>query len=1296
MALPQAKTTTSQLTPERWGRIESLFHAALECDASKRAALLEEACAADAELRVEVEALLAVEAEACGFLASVTSAALESLADPASSPSTEPSHFGHDGRFLVRRKIGSGGFGIVYEAFDREQNTVVALKTLRAFDEATVQRFKKEFRSLAGIYHPNLVPLYELIADDDEWFFTMELVDGKTFGEHVAGSIERLRAALGQLAGGVHALHQERKLHCDLKPSNVLVTAEGRVVVLDFGLVTEIEPRNVGTGNVAGTPSYMAPEQMVGTGTVEASDWYSVGVMLYEALTGNAPFSGSYAAILAQKRSTEPPSPEVVAPDVPKDLASLCQDLLRGAPTARPSGEEILRRLGVVVPQRQEVGFYGRGRELEALRSAYEAIKQNTTKVVLVQGESGIGKTSLVRHFLDELSNTEGPLILEGRCYEQESVPYKALDSLVDNLCSSFDAEQQAQIKGLTPDHTPELLKLFPALRRIMPSSRSQRADAAEPHLMRVRAFGAMKQLMGRLAEMHPLVLFIDDLQWGDADSGALLSELLSPPNAPSLLFIGCYRNQGLRSGPLVDCLLSVPQVASIEIGQLAAEEARELAAGLMPESSQQNEGIADWLALRSGGNPFLLQRLVTHSQMAATSKHSSMETDADGEADWDEMVRRMVSHLSPGSRRLLEVVAVAGRPVEFQVAREASELEEDLNRSLAPLRSERLIRIQYGEAQRRIEPYHDRIRQSIVSGLSEQGLRSHHAGLALAWEASNSADPETLAVHFQAAGVTAKAGHYATVAADIASEALAFDSAARLYRLALDLLQAGARDSLLNKKLGDALSNAGRGSEGAGYYLQAAEQTSGFEALELQRRAATQYLLTGHVERGKAVLRSVLRSVRMSLPSTPRRTLASLVARRTLVRLRSLRFRERDEQSVPIGDLIRIDACWSVAQGLGFVDAMQAANLHAAHLMFALRSGERYRVARAFSVEAAYSAFAGGRTRRRTQKLAGRAAELSATCAHPHAIGLSKLTSGIAAFLEGRWKDAAALMRDAEGFLEEHCIGVAWELATARLMGGAALYFMGQFRRLTDRLPALLREADARGDLYEATALRARLEHIIFLMQDAPELALQQVREGIARWPGAGFQTPHWWSVVSESEILLYSGRPQDAFDLWDRLWPRIRQSNLLRLQYLRIETLHQRASSALAAAVAPGISQTDRERLLAIAAQDAQRIDGERMPWSRGLGSLIQAGVAIQKGQTRKTAERLIAAETDFESADMLLFAAVARRRRGELLGGEEGQEAVRSANDWMIAQNIRRPDRMTAMLAPGIWQQRNNSRA
>ena len=218
------------------------------------------------------------------------------------------------GRFELSEHLGAGSMGVVYAAFDRQKKERVALKTLQNLEATSIQRLKQEFRSLASVAHPNLVRLRELFADADEVFFTMDLVDGLPLSKFLEadpvrrGDFQLLRNAFRQLAEGLGALHSYGKIHRDLKPSNVMVRNDGRVVVLDFGVTCDVDAARSTSerGMIAGTPAYMAPEQVNGEVTSIASDWYAFGTMLYEALTGRLPFDGALLELLNAKTSGAP------------------------------------------------------------------------------------------------------------------------------------------------------------------------------------------------------------------------------------------------------------------------------------------------------------------------------------------------------------------------------------------------------------------------------------------------------------------------------------------------------------------------------------------------------------------------------------------------------------------------------------------------------------------------------------------------------------------------------------------------------------------------------------------------------------------------------------------------------------------------------------------------------------------------------------------------------------------------------------------------------------------------------
>lgn len=1208
--------------------------------------------------------------------------------------SVEADAFEGTDRFAIQRCLGAGSFGTVYDVFDRDRGASVALKVLRQADPAAIYRFKKEFRALADVTHPNLVELYELMSEGARWFFTMELVDGVHFLSHVRGGASSafkastvigplgtrtqahtadeetlpphpgpapapnwdwLRSLLLQLAEGLSALHQSGRVHRDIKPQNVLVARDGRVVILDFGLVAELTPPRLEHSSglhAVGTPAYMSPEQARGVAAREASDWYSVGVILYEALTGFLPFRGEPIDVLSRKQQYEAVPPHERAPGVPDDLDRLCCQLLRRNEEDRPSGAEILRRLrgsGGASRPSVERGvpsthhpFIGRREHLTALHEAFARTKEGRAVTLLVRGPSGIGKSALISHFLADLTEREtGCVVLAGRCYERESMPYKALDSLIDALTQYLRALPPHEAEALLPRDVLTLARLFPVLRRVEVVSRARRRgpDIPDSQELRRRAVAALRELLARLADRVSLVLFIDDLQWGDADGAALLSAILRPPDAPPLLLIGSTRSDnrlGPGSGSFIpayasrgeDDPLSSPE--ELFVDELPPEEAEELARRLLGGQRSAPEG-ARAIALESRGNPFFLDELVHASLSEPGSARAARPLTL------HELIGNRVSQLPDEARRLLEIVAVAGEPVERSVALRAADLEGHTPAALTLLQADRLVRSHKMKGRDALETTHDHVRETVVRSLSAEAAKAHHRRLAHALEAWGLADPETLAVHFHAAEEPEAAAEYVTRAARQASEALAFDRAARLYVVALRLGAGEAEMRVLRVSLGDALANAGRGAEAAEAYTVATKGASAAENLELRRRAAEQFLRSGHVDRGLAAIRDVLKAVGMKLPAGPKSALLSILLRRGWLRLRGLGFRERDASQISAERLMQIDVCWTVAAGLGIIDVIRGNDYQARQLLLALRAGEPYRVARALTLEMGYSATGGGRTRRRTERLRKQMASLVTRIGHPQTLGFATWASGFALYLEGRWKSAQEILEKAEGILRERCTGVAWELDNAQFYSLRSLVFMGRFAELSRRLPSYIKDSHLRGDLYAETNLRTRVSYIVLLVRDMSEKARQEIREMLARWSHRDYHLQHYFDLYGQAEIDLYEGNAKAA---WERVvsgWPAFERSLLRRNQILFLESAHLRARTVVAAVAAGEIP----ERQLRLAERDARQIEHEAMPWSDPLAQLIRASVAALRGDASRAVALLAAAESGFEAADEGLYA-------------------------------------------------------
>ncbi len=1234
-------------------------------------------------------------------------------------------------RFEIVSRLGEGGMGVVYVARDRERDVTVALKTVRELTPERLLRFKNEFRALQDVAHPNLVHLGDLVESEGAWFFSMELVDGcdflswvrptgaaqdcanaETVGAassttnqpteapaHAAGSTLlhrdhsapldelRLRRALAQLASGLAALHQAGQVHRDLKPSNILVTADGRVVILDFGLVGRAHQR---AGAVVGTVGYMAPEQAADRAIGPAADWYSVGVLLYEALVGRWPIEGSQAELLARKQDTVPIPADQLAPDAPADLAALCTELLHIEPERRPPLEAILTRLGVMAardPLRASAtgpaAFVGRGTELAMLRSIYRSAGTGRASVVIVHGESGVGKTALVRRFL-ELVTAESPpaLVLEGRCYERESVPYKAFDGVIDELGAWLSRLPPEVVASILPDHVAVLAEMFPGLRGVAPiaAAAGQPVDDLPRSELRARGFAALRELIGSAALRYPLVVVLDDVQWADRDSLALLRELLRAPAPPPMMLIATLRTP-TESAVSVDDIVRIAEVGAgchpLRVEGLPRGEAEELVRSRAHELGPDVAMATARLASESGGHPLYIDELIRFTVASRGADDRRVRLD---DALWSR-----IGALADEPRRLVELVAVAGEPRSQRAIADAAAFAPDqLARWIASLRAGNLLRTTGTRPTDLVEAFHDRVRAAILAHLDAATLRAHHGRLACALEACGEAAPEALARHWRGAGDTARAYRHARVAAAQAADGLAFARAARLYALCVELLAPGAPEvAELQLAIGDALSHGGRGREAADAYLTAAA-LGGRHALEARRRAAEQLLTSGHIDSGLEVLRLVLDEFGLALPKTPRRAMASLIVNRARLRLRGLAHHERPAAQLAPAELARVDLCWSVAIGLGLIDTIRGAEFQVRHIRQALDCGEPYRVARALALEGSYLSAGGNATADRVDEVLARARALAERLGDAHAIGLTHLTAGIAGLCQGRWRAAVAAFAQAETIPIAHGRGSMWERDSARILSLWAQWYLGDLGAMAQRAPMLYRDALERGDLYAATSFGTALLPLVYLAEDRADAAATLATSALARWSQQGFYFQHYSHLWLQAQVELYRGGDA-ALGRLDALWPTLERSLLLTVQQTRLEALHLRARAALVAAVAA--SGRAGAKLLARARTLARQVLRERTAWADPMAVLIVAAIARIQGDHDTAHRQLQLAIDGFDATDQALYAAAARFQLGRLIGGVDGDPRGAAGAAAMTARGIRNPLAMARMLVPGF---------
>jgi eukaryotic-like serine/threonine-protein kinase len=1178
--------------------------------------------------------------------------------------------------YEVLEELGRGGMGVVYKARDLKTGAVVAMKTLRGDVASSRSRFKSEFRTLAGVRHPNLAELHRLNADGADWYLTLEYVDGVDFLAHLRSfpGEDRLRDAFRQLALGVQALHAAGILHRDLKPSNVKVTAAGRVVVLDFGLAAEANPDDLDETpqSVVGTPAFMAPEQAAGEPVSPASDWYAVGVMLFQALTGQLPFRGGGFEVMRRKREADAVRPSTVRPEVPADLDELCAGLLLRDPSSRPVGGQVLARFGAVAevptagPQQP---FIGRKEMLAELDEAFAQVRSGRADAVSVYGPSGAGKSTLVQRFLGRAA-AAGALVLAGRCYEAEAVPFKALDGVIDALARHLRRLPPAEARAFLPRDIGPMARVFPVLQEVVSVvaliAARPAASTTDAQDLRRRAFDGVRETLARLSDTQPVVVAIDDLQWGDVDSAAMLGALAAPPDPPTVLWVASFRTDALESNSCLTALRDEEGFRDrrkILVAPLTPAESAELAIELGPTLSEplRERAIQD-----AGGNPYFLQELIR--------EYASL--DPTDEADGlDALLWSRVVRLGDPARRLLAVVAAAGRPIPEGVAGTAAGLRGDDTESFSQLRAERWIR---GTGDDAIVAYHDRVREAVLHRLPAEARAGCHRRLAEVLEDMGGADPERLGEHRQAAGQPLRAGPCFLQAADQAANGLAFERAADLFRKAFATGSIAAGDEWdVRRRLAAAIAHAGRGYDAAGEYLRACAVAPPDQREGLRRKAAVLQLTTGHYSEGVATLRGCLTSVGLRYPETTAGTFAALAWAQFRLRIRGVKFRRRPPAEAPAGLSQRVRVCQELITALGASDPLRGFLFATNGLLDALRLGDPVAVGHFLHWQALNQGFVG------FDRTAKRYLQSGKECwTEPVGeldLAFHEMCLGILAYCLGNWSDAEVHSEYAMTLFDTAGQPAWWERATALMINVNARYIRGHFATLRPDLNRHIATAKQRADIYTVANLVTFAKPIVDFACGTMNYGEAHIDEVLDQWGREGVQIQHMNALYTKGRLAIFRGEWEAALRLVDRNELQMRRSKLERFQMARVLLAESRLRISLAA--------RDHGQAIASPAfcrRQLRALRRERVAWAIALADSMECGLDYLEGRPAEADSRLAAAEAAFRAVGMDLHAAACRWQIGRLRGDNN---AIAEARNWIAGQGIVEPEHIAHNLVPGF---------
>ena len=1184
-------------------------------------------------------------------------------------------------RFEIQEVIASGGQGTVFRAAVRDTGETVALKVFHQSLLDGQRALKDEFRALATLRHPGIVEMYELHVGDDFAFFTMEHVAGSELDSYLrtiwasAGNHEvsraqywgALRLLITQLAIAIHAAHSAGLLHLDIKPNNVRVTEHGRVVLLDFGLVRNARQRAGMQERVGGTPPYMAPEQLGAAKVSEKTDWYAFGAVLAQLLSADP-----RASIPSPRHKTARDLDR--AADAPRDLVTLCDALLAFDAGARPSGREILARLGALTPRIAGSGtmptrIVGRTEELAKLHDVFDAHRKRLwtgTTLVKLSGRPGVGKTSLLRDFVDRLQRHQAAHVFSGRCFERAMVPYRLLDELMDQLAEST---RQTRAEQPIDSDALALARMFPSFASEQSRTYPNATPTPRPEDITPRASRALARVLGMVArDDRPLVLWLDDVQWTDLDSVPLLLTVLAQNTKPLIVLLSGQAFDPAR--PLergIDDLVQTHQhvrLLELELAGLSASEAT----ALIAQHDPSQVPVAERIWRQAGGNPLQMAELVRHGYV----EELPALADPPSSVPLDQLYIGRVAHLSLRARRLLELAALSEQPVPSQLLMDADGGDPRADAALGELMRGAFLTGSTAAT----DLAHGTIRACIRSYLSDTQQRWAHRALAAAHSTHTPHAHEVLAHHYEGAGEIEACIQHLRKGAELSAQKLAFVRAAALYQRAYGLL--GAADperGKLRQQHAQSIQDATDARSAADLLAIPMPHGRGEMARSIALRTIELHLLAGHFEEAEPGLRSLLEEVGLPTFRTEQGALARCLVELGAIAMQGL---PKQPELRPLDELarLRIEACQAALRGYSTTATFRGAVYGLILLRLACHAGEPWRIVLATVHVAAFLTFSNlGWAKQYARKLLEGAKELAQ--GDGELLALVESAAGTAELFTGHWRSAyAKLSPHHPGASFGNRFGPEWILAGQ--MSLIALDQLGEHERLREDAQRMLESGLQQGNRMIAgeTRLWAALPE---LASDRVDLARHQLALAESCAPKEGFLFVHWCMLRLRTQISLHEGDYGQALLIMRRERRALRSSGLLTIQLIRVLSCQLEAVALTGETMSGRASHRQAAARLHVLAQALAR---DEAPYAAAVHAVVRACGSLVRGRLQGAIQELQRAESLYEAADMQLHAAAMRLCSRSLSGDitEDCQELQR-----MQAMGIVAPRRWVRWLAP-----------
>lgn len=884
------------LRREDWLRIKRVFDGALACDPAERNAFLASACGNDQSLRREVETLLAAHRHAASFLEFPASSVLDIPLVPREVLASRV------GPYRIERVLGRGSMGVVYAGRHEETGLRAAVKTVEAPKADKLLQIRREIRALARLRHPGVVRILDHGAEHGRPWYAMELLEHPTLAAWSNGRhCEEKLGLAWRLCETLAYMHGEGVLHRDLNPRNVLVTGRGLPVLVDFGLVGHV---GLATGRevldearVAGSIAYMAPEQIGGDLPDPRTDLYALGCILYELLTGHVPFDGSVREVIEQHRHRNPRLPSELAGGIAPPLDRLVLQLLAKEPRDRIAYAadvgSALERLGAAAPpayaQAPSPRAYlcrpplaGRSSILDQLDARLSGAVRGSGAVVLIGGESGVGKTRLVLEAASRaialgyrvIAGGTAAILSKGAAGTRpEGSPLQPLVPLLQAIadrCTEGGLETAERLLG---QRGPVLAAYAPALSHVPGQQEHPAPEPLPAAHAQARLFRYLADALAAYAASVPaVVLLLDDLQWSDELTLGFLDYLVRGRIAAMpVVVIGAYRSEECRE--TLKLIAHSNAAFNITLGRISPDDVGVMIGGSL-SLAEPPRGFVRFLAERSEGNPYFvteyLRMAVSERVLVRNAQGQWIFADtADPTEDLcsslplprslRDVVDRRLRKLSPLAFRVMKCASVIGREVDIGIVQMAEALcEAEASEAIDELVSRHVLELTEVSGCRFT---HDKIREIPYSELPEGERRMLHGRVAAALEqrCTDATAPAEMSAsigrHWSFAGDPVRAVPHLHKAGDEAVALHALRDAIALYREAVACLERSAvtetarRDAIaIREKLADTLSLNGMHREARAELDRA---LAACEPRELMVRARLQHKI------GKTLMRS-------------------------------------------------------------------------------------------------------------------------------------------------------------------------------------------------------------------------------------------------------------------------------------------------------------------------------------------------------------------------------------------------------------------------------------------------------